>query len=182
MRAVGIVASPREDGNTAFAVKKALEGTGAESRAFSMNGIAPCRSCFACKNTQKCTLEDGMQEIYAALEEAELLVLGSPIYLDHVSAQAWAFINRLYCYLGPAVENRWKGPKRLLLAATQGVGDVDRYRHPLDQVAEIFKSYWSVEPVDHLVIGGCPRFGGIADRSDAVEAALAAGRRLAGKS
>ncbi len=123
-----------------------------------------------------------MQDICAALEEADLLVLGSPIYLDHVSAQAWVFINRLYCYLGPGVESRWKGPKRLLQVATQGVGDVNRYKHPLDQVAEIFKSYWSVESVDHLVIGGCPRFGGIADRSDAVEAALAAGRRLAGKS
>jgi multimeric flavodoxin WrbA len=179
MKVVGINGSPRTDGNTAFAVRKALEGTGAEFSYFDLNDVAPCNSCFACKKTQKCVVEDGMQPIYRALEESQLLVVGSPIYLDYVSAQTWIFVNRLYAYLGPAVENRWKGPKRLLLVATQGLADTARYRRALDIVAGIFKGYWDVAAVEHLVIGGCPRFGGIADREDAVEAALQAGRRLA---
>jgi multimeric flavodoxin WrbA len=180
MKVLGINGSPRTDGNTAFAVRKALEGTGAEAGCFDLEGVAPCNSCFACKKTQKCVIKDPMQDIYRALEESDMLVLGSPIYLDHVSAQTWIFINRLYAYLGPAVENRWKGPGKLLLVATQGLSDTSHYRAALDQVAGIFKSYWDVEAVEHLVIGGCPRFGGIADRDDAIQAALAAGRRLAG--
>ena len=179
MKALGIVASPREEGNTAYVVGKVLEATGAEFKTFTMNGVAPCKSCFACKKTGRCVIRDPMEEVCAALEESDLLVLGSPIYLDHVSAQAWIFINRLYRYLGPAVESRWKGPGRCLLVATQAVADVGRYRQSLDQVAGIFKSYWDVDCADHLVIGGCPRFGGLADRPDVTEAALAAGRRLA---
>ena len=166
MKVIGINGSPRTDANTAFAVKKVLEGTGAESSYFDLNGIAPCNSCFACKKTQKCVIKDPMQDIYRALEESDALVVGSPIYLDHVSAQTWIFINRLYAYLGPAVDNRWKGPKSLLLVATQGVGEENRYHAQLDEVAAIFKSYWDVVALEHLVIGGCPRFGGIADRSD----------------
>ena len=179
MKVIGVNGSPREDGNTAFAVRKVLEGAGGEAGFFTLNGIAPCNSCFACKKTQKCVVKDAMQPIYRALEESSLLVLGSPIYLDHVSAQTWTFINRLYAYLGPAVDNRWKGPGRMLLVATQGVGEKNRYHPQLDQVAAIFRSYWGVEAAEHLVIGGCPRFGGIADREDAARDALEAGRRLA---
>ncbi len=120
MNAVGIVASPRMEGNTAFLVRKVLEGTGADSRVFGMNGIEPCSACMACKGTVRCAKRDGMGEIYAALAAADLLVLGSPIYLDHISAQAWTFLNRLYCFIGPAprLENLWRGPRRCLVVAT----------------------------------------------------------------
>ncbi len=178
MKVIGISGSPRADANTSFAVKKVLEGTGAESSYFDLNGIVPCNSCFGCKKTQKCVIKDPMQDVYRALEPSDALVLGSPIYLDHVSAQTWIFVNRLYAYLGPAVESRWKGPATMLLVATQGVPEKSRYHAQLDQIAAIFKSYWDVAAVEHLVIGGCPRHGGIADREDAVEEALAAGRRL----
>lgn len=178
MKAIGIVASPRVKGNTSEAVAWALEGAGCESRVFDMNGIEPCHSCFSCKKTQRCAIKDDMQQIYEALEGADLLVLGSPIYLDHVSAQAWIFINRMYAWLGPAVENMWRGPRHLLLVATQALAGIDTYRHPMDQVADIFKSYWDVESIPHLIIGGCPRYGGIGNRTDARDEALAAGRRL----
>jgi multimeric flavodoxin WrbA len=181
MKAIGIVASPRPDGNTAWAVRRALEGTGAESRVFSMNGVGPCTSCLACRDTGRCVLADPMAGICAALEESDLLVLGSPIYLDHVSAQAWIFLNRLYPYIGPAprLENRWKGPRRCLLAATQGRADAAFYRPQLDQVAAALRKYWAVDCVEHLVIGGCGRPGGLDGRPEALAAALAAGQRLA---
>jgi multimeric flavodoxin WrbA len=181
MKAVGIVASPRSDGNTAWAVRRALEGTGAESRVFSMNGVGPCTSCLGCKRGGRCVLKDPMAEVYAALEESDLLVLGCPIYLDHVSAQAWIFLNRLYPYIGPApaLENRWKGPKRCLLAATQGREDANFYRPQLDELAAAFQKYWAVECVEHLAIGGCRRDVDLDARPGALAAARAAGQRLA---
>ena len=183
MKAVGIVASPREAGNTAFVVGKVLAGTGAEVRVFSMNGIAPCASCLACKQTRQCVLEDGMREIHAALAEAEVLVLGSPIYLDQVSAQAWIFLNRLYCFIGPApeLEDRYRGARRALLVATQGRPETAHYRPQLDAVAAILRKYWHIECLDHLVIGGCRRDGALASRPEVAAAALAAGRKLAGR-
>jgi multimeric flavodoxin WrbA len=181
VKAVGIVASPRPDGNTAWAVRRALEGTGAECRVHSMNGVGPCTSCLGCKRAGRCVLDDPMTGIYAALEESDLLVLGSPIYLDQVSAQTWIFLNRLYPYIGPApqLENRWKGPKRCLLVATQGREDASFYRPQLDGLAAAFRKYWAVECVEHLAIGGCRREVGLDARPEALAAALAAGRRLA---
>ena len=184
MKAVGIVASPRAKGNTAFLVGKVLEGTGAESRVFSMDGIAPCAACLACKKTTRCVKRDGMQAICEALEAADLLVLGAPIYMDHVSAQAWIFINRLYCYVGPAptLENRWRGARRGLVVATQGRADPAFYRPQLGEITEILRKYWAIEGPEPLVVGGCCREPDLASRRDVVQAALAAGERLAGKS
>jgi len=183
MKAVGIVASPRKKGNTAWLVGRALEGTGAEGRVFSLNGVAPCASCFACKQTAKCVLQDPMQEIYAALAEAELLVLGSPIYMNHVSAQAWTFLSRLYCFLGPApgLADRYRGARRGLLVATQGRPETAHYRAQLDEFAAILGSYWHIAWLDPLVIGGCRREGGLDSRPEVAAAALAAGRALAGR-
>jgi multimeric flavodoxin WrbA len=183
MKAVGIVASPRPKGNTAYAVAKVLEGAGAEPRIFSLNGVEPCASCLACKQTAQCVKRDPMREIYAALAEAELLVLGSPIYMNHVSAQAWVFMNRLYCFLGPApeLEDRYRGARRGLLVATQGRPEPGYYRRQLDEFAGILRSYWHIKLLDHLVIGGCRRDAGLDSRPESVAALLAAGRALAGR-
>jgi multimeric flavodoxin WrbA len=182
MKAVGIVASPRQDGNTAFVVAKILEGTGAESRVFSMNGIEPCSACMACKGTVRCIKRDGMGEIHAALAAADVLVLGSPIYLDHVSAQAWTFLNRLYCFIGPSpqLENRWRGARRCLLVATHGRPDQTHYLPQLGQVAAMLRKYWAIECSEPLAVGGCRREPDLAARPGVVAAALDAGRRLAG--
>jgi multimeric flavodoxin WrbA len=183
MKAVGIVASPRMDGNTAFLVGKVLEGSGVESRTFSMNGIEPCSSCMACKKTVRCVKRDGMQTICDALAEADLLVLGSPIYLDHVSAQAWVFLNRLYCFIGPApqLENRWRGARRCLVVATQGRADPAFYRPQLGEITAILQKYWAIESPEPLAVGGCCRTPDLASRRDVIQAALAAGERLAGR-
>ncbi|HOX07858.1 MAG TPA: flavodoxin family protein [Planctomycetota bacterium] len=183
MKAVGIVASPRMDGNTAFVVGRVLEGTGAEGRVFGMNGIEPCSACMACKGTVRCVKRDGMQAIYEALAVSDLLVVGSPIYLDHISAQAWTFLNRLYCFIGPApqLENRWRGPRRCLVTATQGRPAEGHYLPQLGQITAVLRKYWSIECQEPLVVGGCRREPDLAARPEVISAALAAGRRLAGR-
>lgn len=184
MKALGIVASPRRAGNTAWLVGKVLEGTGAgETKVLSLNGVAPCTSCFACKGTARCVLQDAMQDVYRELDSADLVVLGSPIYLDHVSAQTWTMLGRLYCYIGPAPKlgDLYKGARRWQLVATQGRPDAAHYLPQLDQIAAILAKYWHIEARDHLAIGGCRREGGLESRPEAAEAALAAGRKLAAR-
>jgi multimeric flavodoxin WrbA len=45
-----------------------------------------------------------MQQLYRAINISKGLVLGTPIYFDHVSAQTKLFLDRLYAYLGPNLE------------------------------------------------------------------------------
>ncbi len=102
MKVLGIVGSRRKSGNTSRLVERALEACvqgGAETQSIYLSDYKyiGCTGCEGCRKTYKCVIQDGMQEIYTALESADAIVLGSPTYFYNVTADVKAFIERLYC-------------------------------------------------------------------------------------
>lgn len=95
---LGISGSPHADGNTAYAVRYALEQCGGdhETRYLSLSGrsVAPCSGCFSCAKTGRCHVEDGMTEVYEALRWCDALVLGSPVHMGMVSGQMKCLMDR----------------------------------------------------------------------------------------
>lgn len=57
-----------------------------------------CIGCEGCAKTNKCVIQDDMQDLYPRIEEADGLILGSPTYFYNISASMKAFIERLYPY------------------------------------------------------------------------------------
>ena len=101
MRVIGVVCSPRVGGNTEILVKEALSGAkerGSDVELITLAGktIAPCDACRACMKTGECHIEDDMQEIYKKFQEADGIIIGSPVYFYNVSAQAKLLIDRTY--------------------------------------------------------------------------------------
>jgi hypothetical protein len=99
---VGVVASPRKGMNTDTLVDKVLEGAksvGAETEKIYLNDltIKPCQACAKYPAPKFCWYEDGMAKIYTAVENADVLVIGSPAYYDGVSAQLKLVIDRSNC-------------------------------------------------------------------------------------
>jgi len=100
LKVLGVVGSPRRKGNTAALVEKILEGAreaGIETERFYLGDMQlnPCKDCVVCKRTGECAQKDDMQLVYEAIKDANVLVLGTPIYFDHISAQTKIFIDRL---------------------------------------------------------------------------------------
>lgn len=98
--------SPRRNGKTSQLIQSFTEGalsSGHELREFYLNGmnIHGCNGCLsACKNPfSPCAQKDGMEEIYAAFEECDVVVFASPIYFWTVSAQLKTAADRLYAEL-----------------------------------------------------------------------------------
>lgn len=58
--------------------------------------VAPCDACGACFKTGSCVIKDDMQELYSMLEQADGVIIGSPVYFGNVSAQAKAVMDRTY--------------------------------------------------------------------------------------
>jgi len=65
--------------------------------------IKPCQSCGVDPHPKYCLFDDDMKEVYAALESCDVIVLGSPVYFDTVSAQTKLMIDRCNCLM-PYVE------------------------------------------------------------------------------
>lgn len=113
MKAIGFIGSPRKTGNTAWAVNKILEGAkkaGAETEAFYSGDLTltPCQGCLDCVKSNRCAITDDMQKLYDALKQADALVLGSPVYMGQMSAQAKLFTDRLFAQITPRFSPHFK--------------------------------------------------------------------------
>jgi len=103
IKILGITGSKRKNGNTSILVQKALEevkqnGVQTEMLFLSDYQYADCNGCEGCAKDYRCIVNDGMQEIYPKILEADALILGSPTYFYNITALMKAFIDRLYCY------------------------------------------------------------------------------------
>ena len=149
MKIIGFIASPRKEGNTAWIVNKILEGAkeqGAETQSwyFSDLDIKPCRGCLGCHNgsDRGCIINDDMQKLYGAIEHADALVLGSPIYMGQMSAQAKIFTDRLFAQISPRFSPHYKekaAKKKLILVFTQGNPDPGMFQVYFDYTKHMFQ-------------------------------------------
>ncbi len=108
MYAMAFNGSPRRDGTTATLLKKALQGAasqGAKTELIHLSQLQMkgCQACFSCKrrggkSDGKCALRDDMTPLYARIEKAGAVFIGSPIYFGGVSSGTRMFIERLFPY------------------------------------------------------------------------------------
>lgn len=127
MKIVVLMGSPRPGGNTAAMVE--AYKTGAESAGHKVTVFAVChmniRGCLACefchtREYRVCVQKDDMQKIYPALDEADMIVLASPVYYHGFSGQLQCAINRIY-----ALDHPKKLRKAVLLLSSGDKGVYD---------------------------------------------------------
>ncbi|MDQ1275173.1 MAG: hypothetical protein QG610_746 [Euryarchaeota archaeon] len=104
MRVIAINGSPRKKWNTATLLEKALEGAASEGAETEMIHLYDlnfkgCISCFACKlrdgkSYGKCAVKDELTPVLKKLEDADAVILGSPIYLGNSTGEMRSFMER----------------------------------------------------------------------------------------
>ena len=102
MKVLGMNGSPRKGGNTEILLDNALKGAqnkGAEVEKIVLNdlGFSPCQECENMPNDRFCIIEDNMQTVYRKVEEADAIILASPIFFGSLSAQTKMMIDRFQC-------------------------------------------------------------------------------------
>lgn len=105
MKVLAFNGSPRKNWNTAILLNKALEGAssqGAETELIHLYDLnyKGCISCFACKTKGgksygKCPIPDDLAPIFKKVEEADAVILGSPVYLGRITGEMASFLDRL---------------------------------------------------------------------------------------
>ena len=101
MKVLLINGSPHKEGTTFAAlseVKKTLETEGIEAEIIQV-GHLPIRGCLACGGcyTQgKCVIDDAVNEIAKKFEEADGLIVGSPVYYAAPNGTLISFLDRLF--------------------------------------------------------------------------------------
>jgi len=99
MLLLGIYGSPRKAGNTDEMMNSFLQGAsaaGADIQRVYVREleINPCIGCGHCDKAGSCFQKDAMVNVYAQLEQADAIVVASPIYFYGVTAQLKMLIDR----------------------------------------------------------------------------------------
>jgi multimeric flavodoxin WrbA len=105
MKVIGINASPRKRANTQTLVESILNGAaekGAETRLVNLREleINGCLGCEGCKkHLGKCVQKDDLTKLLQEMTTYDAIVMGTPVYWYHVTAQFKMLVDRLYCFL-----------------------------------------------------------------------------------
>ncbi len=93
--------SPKARGNTALAlqeVQKALESQGIETEWMHVghHAIRGCIGCGRCRELGKCVFDDDVNEAAAKFQEADGLLIGTPVYYASPAGTLVSFLDRLF--------------------------------------------------------------------------------------
>lgn len=190
MKVCGIIGSPKKNGNVDLLVSQVLNGVssrGGETGKIYLNdlSIKPCQSCGVDPYPKYCLFDDDMKIVYDALQSSDVIVLGSPVYFDTVSAQVKLMIDRSNC-LTPYVkrpDGTW-GFERRLKKRKKGVfvavaGPDQEFNTILTTVKGFF--YWAnIELVETLLYrNDSNELGGIKNNKKRMRQAFEVGVRIA---
>ena len=107
MKVIAINASPRKKWNTATLLEHALKGAeeaGAQTELIHLIDLkfSGCVSCFGCKKLNKdnettrfCALKDELTPVLEKIMSSNVILLGSPIYINDVTGLFRNLIERL---------------------------------------------------------------------------------------
>ena len=101
MKVLILNGSPRANGNTALAIKEMenvfkAEGVEFETIVVGNKDIRGCIACGKCSESGKCVFDDEVNEIAKKFEEADGLVIASPVYYASANATLMALLARLF--------------------------------------------------------------------------------------
>jgi len=105
MKIIAFNGSPRKTWNTTTLLNKALEGAASQGEGIELIHLYDldfkgCKSCFACKTKDgesygRCAVKDDLTPILRKVEDADAIILGSPIYFLDVTGEMRSFMERL---------------------------------------------------------------------------------------
>lgn len=101
MKVLIINGSPRIDGNTTVAVKeleKVFSKEGIETEIVQVGGkdIRGCIACLSCVKTGKCVFNDIVNEIAEKFENADGLIVATPVYYAQANSTVVSLLTRMF--------------------------------------------------------------------------------------
>jgi len=151
MKVLLINGSPKKDGNTAFSLNQMVEvfqSEGIETEIIQVGSqlIRGCTGCGSCYKLGKCVFDDIVNETAKKLQNADGLVLGSPVYYASPNGTLLSFLDRLF-YSSGNVDKRMKVGASVVVARRGGCTasmDVLNKYFTISQMPVASSTYWNI--------------------------------------
>lgn len=182
-KVLGVVGSPRRNGNTHILVSRILEGAreeGAITDILFLNdlNIQECDGCHVCWKSKQCSKNDDMNNIYPKIIESDVIIFGTPVYWYGPTALMKGFIDRLVYFNCPENRARIKGKSAVIAVPFEE--ENPETAALLVTFFEKCLQYLQMNLVGKIVVPEVGRKGEILGKGDRLEEGYELGRRLAG--
>jgi len=176
MKVVAIVGSPHVNGNCSFLVDEALkeissQGIQTEKISLAEVNIAPCQGHDACSTFKVCKIKDDGPSVIKKFNEADAVILASPVYFYDITAQMKCFIDRNFFSF---THEQTKKAKTAGLIAIGGGGGAD-------ETINTLKAFTHLPEKDTFVLAGYTGDGSAKDKPALVKQAREMGRKIAAR-
>lgn len=178
---LGIVGSPRRNGNTEILVDEILRGAAeagaaVDKVALRQLNIAPCLACDACRRTGHCAQRDDMSALLEQMQASQVWVLGTPVYWFGPSAQLKAFVDRWYGTTAEKSPYSFQG-RRAILALAMEDQDPEGARHAVGMLT-LSVEWLKAQVFSSILATGVAERGAVREYPEILGAAYQAGRHV----
>lgn len=149
-----LVGSMRKKGNTAHLAQSFAEGAEKNNNVeiisvadYDVNPCIGCNSCFTRKGN-KCFQNDDMVQIYEKLQNADIVVIASPVYFYGISAQLKAIVDRLHTPMRNTFHIKRLG---LLLV---GAAELPNLFDPIVMQYQMVLDFFKLESIGTVLVRG----------------------------
>ena len=154
-KVLAINGSPRKKGNTTSLINIAFEefekaGFETEVVCIGDEAYIGCQACFSCRKTKDNTCKytkDSFNKVYRKCLDADIIILGSPVYVGGMTASMKAFIERA-CIVSKANGQPFKRKIGASVVAVRRNGGLETFNSLNDfflisEMIVVGSSYWN---------------------------------------
>ena len=181
-RILGIMGSPRRNGNTHILLSKILEGAEAEGATGDIIFlddlvIRECNGCHTCWQGKECSKDDDMNGIYPRIIESDAIIFGTPVYWYGPTALMKGFIDRFVFF--NCSENREKIRGKPVALAIPFEEENPQTASLLEAFFEKSLGYLEMNLIGAILVPGVTRKGEIKEKEAKLQEAYELGKKLA---
>jgi len=187
MKVLGLAGSPRRGGNTDLLLAEMIRGasdSGAETRVIIISElkIKTCQHCDRCMENGLCVIKDDMQLIYNNMEEADGIILASPVQFMGPTAELKTVIDRCQMFwarkyvlkrspLNPEKERRG-------FFISVGGRNISNLFEPSLKIVQTFFRILNITYAGDLLFNGIDEKGAITRKPEALNQSYLAGKKF----
>jgi multimeric flavodoxin WrbA len=181
-KVLGVIGSPRKNGNTHVLVSRILEGVQREGISTEIIflgdlSIEECDGCHVCWKTEKCIKKDDMSNFYSKIIESDVIVFGTPVYWYGPTALMKAFIDRFVYFNGD--KNRKKIQGKLAVIAVPFEEENDETVEPVVSFFEKSLNFLEMNLIGKIIAPGVTKRGEVKEKKEYMEEAYKLGKEVA---
>jgi len=175
--------SPRPQGNTRELIKhftRGAEEAGNTVTCYDLQKLE-IHGCLGCCKGGKdpahpCVQRDGMDQIYPTYQEAEVVVLASPMYYWGLSGQLKVAFDRLFAVA--ELDADYRNPKKECILLMAAEGETEENFAPVRAYYESLAAHIGWHNIGIVYAGGNMEAGAILEKPEQLKAAEELGRSI----